>query len=998
LLHQPQSLAKCCEVPSLNRDHLFPEAVLTGASVINLFFQEVEKYKQNPGELESIVPDSRDSFLVALKQFPKRSVIKACGISESTCKNIHNSTSNVLAMVGNMSKSVVAQLTGSFGNLFGLVVKTPVASDRVLVADNAIDVPVQSQYKEVNLLAQSEDRAFASPVSHSVAPHAIVSKQEVVNNDSASVLGIKIAMPDIMEAIIGSASPEVAYAQAVYGGGVQGANQAQSQVMVYDGIALPLEPIPVFASSTAEVVPIEIVVSSSVSVFIPTSTITSSTEVILDMVAPSVPVLSILNQSGSESLNIVVQVTSTDVLSTLIYYDIEFSTNTVNWQILVSSTVSVAVDFSGIRGQEYYFRSRAIDVSGNQSDWSQPSPGTFVNWSGEVVLNEIAWAGTVSDLSAHEWFELYNNTSQDIDLSNWKIFISGKPLSISKIFNKVIAAHGYYLFERSSDNTVKEIAADATFSGSLNNNGEKIEILKPDNSKSDEVDASIGWFAGDTTKYRSMERLVSLGFGNDQKNWQSNQGFRETGRTANGGPIYGSPKRANIGFINLNWDQDEEVRTLTKVNNPYILQYYSVPVGKKLIVEPGVVIKSYFNNANITVLGTLETAGTANEPVVFTSGRDLSLYDDRNNVVVGAWPVSGPSAQDWQGIWFKPGSVGMLHNAVFRYAGKNFVVPPMALPVSQALRFDGAQIDIANSVFTDNGPVFLFAKDSTTTITNTQFSNGERAMVSENSDVTIRQSSFSAFTHAYGPLYLKDKWPLLAGVTYSNNAVDMPYLENVLIENQEAVIGESQSYLFNILRVSSSAMLSVQSGASIYVPLYGILEINGSLNVLGTADQPVQFLAFPSSSNWGNIRFNNSTSTLQFVHFKQGNRLNGRSENVNGMILANNSHLTITDSSIWDSEANAIQSNNSIISITNSSIGASIKNNNTRGIKSPNGVVNLDNVNFTNLAIGIESGSSDVPQLLLDIKNMSSSSFNNVEYFWQPLNVWSLPLTSMRIL
>jgi hypothetical protein len=123
--------------------------------------------------------------------------------------------------------------------------------------------------------------------------------------------------------------------------------------------------------------------------------------------------------------------------------------------------------------------------------------------------------------------------------------------------------------------------------------------------------------------------------------------LRETGRTFNGGPVYGSPKRSNFGFINLTYNQVDAVVTLTKANNPYILQYYIIPAGKKLIIEPGVIIKSYFFDSRIDILGTLSASGSSSEKIIFTSGRDTSV----DNNLIGSWPNSSASFRDWQGLW-----------------------------------------------------------------------------------------------------------------------------------------------------------------------------------------------------------------------------------------------------------------------------------------------------------------------------------------------------------
>ena len=119
------------------------------------------------------------------------------------------------------------------------------------------------------------------------------------------------------------------------------------------------------------------------------------------------------------------------------------------------------------------------------------------------MINEIAWAGTASTRANDEWFELYNNSDQDIDLTGWKVAVSGAQINLvtSTMRNKIISAHGYYLLERKEDDVIKDIGADAiypyTIPTGFNNGGEKLELFRADGVKVDEVDASGGWFAGD---------------------------------------------------------------------------------------------------------------------------------------------------------------------------------------------------------------------------------------------------------------------------------------------------------------------------------------------------------------------------------------------------------------------------------------------------------------------------------------------------------------------
>ena len=85
--------------------------------------------------------------------------------------------------------------------------------------------------------------------------------------------------------------------------------------------------------------------------------------------------------------------------------------------------------------------------------------------TGDVIINEIAWMGTTA-LASDEWLELFNTTSQTIDLTGWGLFEAGGDTLIISLAGQ-ISSQGYYLIERSDDDTVFDILADAKgpFSG-----------------------------------------------------------------------------------------------------------------------------------------------------------------------------------------------------------------------------------------------------------------------------------------------------------------------------------------------------------------------------------------------------------------------------------------------------------------------------------------------------------------------------------------------------
>ena len=163
----------------------------------------------------------------------------------------------------------------------------------------------------------------------------------------------------------------------------------------------------------------------------------------------------------------------------------------------------------------------------------------------DVVINEVAWMGTDAS-TADEFVELYNNTDSNIDLTGWTLTASDGDPDIT--LSGTIPAHGYFLLERTDDNTVSDIAADQIYSGNLSNSGEKI-ILKDGSGKViDEVDCSGGWFAGTSTPKATMERLHPQIGGSSSESWDTNDGTKMNGKDANGDSISGTPKSQNSSY------------------------------------------------------------------------------------------------------------------------------------------------------------------------------------------------------------------------------------------------------------------------------------------------------------------------------------------------------------------------------------------------------------------------------------------------------------------
>lgn len=161
----------------------------------------------------------------------------------------------------------------------------------------------------------------------------------------------------------------------------------------------------------------------------------------------------------------------------------------------------------------------------------------------DVVINEIAWAGSV-DNSNDEWIELYNNTSEKIDLSGWYIEDDGS--TVYEIIDGEIEGHGYFLIEDREE--AVDISADAVIGLSFANSGDGLILKNVDGSSIDIVNEDGGeWFSGDSDNKSSMERIDPRSSGDDKGNWASCVSGNGS-KGVDGGEILGTPKSSNSNY------------------------------------------------------------------------------------------------------------------------------------------------------------------------------------------------------------------------------------------------------------------------------------------------------------------------------------------------------------------------------------------------------------------------------------------------------------------
>ncbi len=165
---------------------------------------------------------------------------------------------------------------------------------------------------------------------------------------------------------------------------------------------------------------------------------------------------------------------------------------------------------------------------------------------GDVVINEVAWAGTIANTN-HEWIELKSNKALTVNLTNWQIRSSDGAPSIT--LSGEIPPWGYFLLARTNYTNVVDVPADMIYTGALVDSGEILTLTDNLDNVIDTVNTNGGpWPAGTggsgTPPRATMERVNPLAPDTDS-NWASNDGIIRNGYDVGGNPINGTPKQPN---------------------------------------------------------------------------------------------------------------------------------------------------------------------------------------------------------------------------------------------------------------------------------------------------------------------------------------------------------------------------------------------------------------------------------------------------------------------
>ncbi len=610
------------------------------------------------------------------------------------------------------------------------------------------------------------------------------------------------------------------------------------------------------------------------------------------------------------------------------------STDWIAWQSAVTST---AGQLTVEMGKAYQFRIRAMDKLDNASDW------VVSLWQEialpKIVINEIAWGGTKASAN-DEWMELYNTADYGFDVSGWRL-TDGNDINFVFATGTRMATRAFFLLERTSDQTIANIAMDAKYTGALYNGGEKLQLKDMKGHLIDEVNASAGWFAGRAGyDMETMERIDPSASGNLAGNWQSTPLPPRNGFDANGNAISGTPKRPNSPFIYLNGVLNRD-RIILPDNNPYFLGNYTVASGTTLTFSAGVVVKAGLpggNGGNLLVYGTIASQGTTDLPIVFTSYRDSSYSGNTNT-----WDSSQtPAGSDWRRLYFYPGSRADLSQTKILYGNfRSLVNDPngalvaegaeisaAAVTVSQArvgemavnltnasssfsnclvsknstgVKVTGGQVSFSGCTFSDNTIHALYIDSATTTLNGNLFQNNGWV------NTTLEWWKQSP----YGPLTVRNSVPISQQNQFENNALNgLDWSGQINGHNQLDNILD-WPWISNGFTVGAGSELTIVSGSRFKMKDLALVTIQGALQAQGLAEKPIIFTSFRDDSDgydsngdgasstprsdaleWYQLRFDNAaTSSLDYLIVRYANQQK-MSADPEGSVYVNQTPLT----------------------------------------------------------------------------------------------------------
>jgi hypothetical protein len=306
----------------------------------------------------------------------------------------------------------------------------------------------------------------------------------------------------------------------------------------------------------------------------------------------------------------------------------------------------------------------------------------------------------------------------------------------------------------------------------------------------------------------------------------SNINWYPVGRYVNSGtPVLIGNTVSNVGYIGiLIPDIANESSTLKSydfggfTNVAYLIDGdRTVPQGRVLTIDPGVVIKLY-QYGKLTVNGAIKAIGTKDNKIIFTSYNDDSASGDTNNNGTASTPGSG----DWGGIDYNGTASdvdNVLKNCEVRYCGQWYYSRSAVIQITDCkVVMDSILINFSNvsalGIFGNANPV----------LTNSQLYNLGNSPVYMDlfSNPTLNGNNIANLPRI--------------GLRIRGGAIEgtVPVRSFAGYDNISYIIEEDMT-------VPNTKELIIPAGLTFKSS--GIWRIRGKLSVQGTTENPVVFTA-----------------------------------------------------------------------------------------------------------------------------------------------------------
>lgn len=236
----------------------------------------------------------------------------------------------------------------------------------------------------------------------------------------------------------------------------------------------------------------------------------------------------------------------------------------------------------------------------------------------------------------------------------------------------------------------------------------------------------------------------------------------------------------------------------------------TVPPGRTLTIGAGQVVKPRFQ-ASLNVSGVIDIQGTQSAPVVFTAFEDDSRGGDTDNAVAAAAPGL------WEEIRLLGGAIANIDFVEIHYGGDT------SFGLNAGLYIESDTVIVNDSLVADSESHGVRIIDANPTI----------------SRLSVRNSPVSAIEMSV------DANPGLTQISFVNNAVNGVEIMGGTLTADNTWGDPDVVYVLPAdITVPVGLRLTIAAGQVLKPRQFFDLIVNGTLDILGTVDQPVIITSF----------------------------------------------------------------------------------------------------------------------------------------------------------